>query len=206
MNEFVNRFKEKVDIFYDTTKDEQNNILKDILNYANSNPQKFKREFDEMKFNEEFDPSAIISEALSKDTETWGQFYIDFLEDIFEKADHSHKPNDILYHLTDFAYIEEDERPFVQKIVDRLYKEIDSKNLHIKIAVIWILPNFFGNTSIKNESMIVDKLQQQLYHENWKVRVVAYKSLGFENLIPDGYKLSFKDKMTKLIFGEPKMI
>jgi hypothetical protein len=62
------------------------------------------------------------------------------------------------------------------------------------------------NTSLRNKNTIIEKLQQQLHDQNWKVRVVAFKSLGFENLLPDGHKLSLKDKMTKLIFGEPPII
>jgi hypothetical protein len=148
----------------------------------------------------------IISEALSTDTENWGQFYVDLLDDILETAKHSSKPNDILNNLQEFSYIENDSKPFVQKIVDRLCREIDSENLNVKLASIWTLPNYLDNNSLRNKSSIIDKLQEQLYDQNWKVRVVAFKSLGFENLLPDGYHLSLKDKLTKLFFGEPPII
>ena len=206
MNEFVNKFKTQIDSFWDVGEDDKKNVLSDILKYANSNQQKFKNEINQIKFDKELMALPIISEALSKDTENWGQFYIDLLDDILETAKQSSKPNDILNSLQEFSYIENDSRPFVQKIVDRLYNELDSENLNVKLASIWTLPNYLDNNSTRNKSSIIDKLQQQLSDKNWKVRVVAFKSLGFENLLSDGHKLSLKDKFTKFIFGEPPMI
>jgi len=206
MNEFVNKFKTQIDSFWDVGENEKKKVLSDVLKYANSNPQKFKSEIKQVKFDKDLMPLPIISEALSTDTENWGQFYVDLLDDILETAKQSRKPNEILNNLQDFIYIENDNRPFVQKIVDRLYKELDSDYLNIKLASIWTLPNYLDNNSIRNKSSIIDKLRQQLYDPNWKVRVVAFKSLGFENLLPDGHKLSLKDKLTKLIFGEPPII
>ena len=58
-------------------------LLADILQYANSNSQTFKKELDDIKFDKELLPLPIVLEALSKDTVKWGQFYTDILEDIF---------------------------------------------------------------------------------------------------------------------------
>jgi hypothetical protein len=189
MNEFVDKFKSRIDSFWDVNEDEKKNILSDVLKYANSNQQKFKNEINQVKFDKDLMALPIISEALSTDTENWGQFYVDLLDDILETARQSSKPNDVLNNLQEFAYIEKDNRPFVQKIVDRLYKELESEELDIKLASIWTLPNFIDNSSIRNKSSIVEKLRQQLFDQNWKVRVVAFKSLGYGNLLPDGYKL-----------------
>ncbi|TCC96163.1 hypothetical protein EZ449_22450 [Pedobacter frigidisoli] len=206
MNEFVNKFKAQIDSFWDVGEYEKKMVLSEVLKYANSNQQKFKNEINQVKFDNDLMALPIISEALSMDTENWGQFYVDLLDDILETAKQSSKPNDILNNLQEFSYIENDSKPFVQKIVDRLYKEVDAENLNVKLASIWTLPNYLDNNSLRNKSSIIDKLRQQLYNQNWKVRVVAFKSLGFENLLPDGYKLSLKDKLTKLFFGEPPII
>ena len=206
MNEFVYKFKEQIDSFWDIGEDEKKKILRDVLKYANSNQQKFINEINQVKFDTDLMALPIISEALSVDTENWGQFYVDLLNDILQTAKQSSKPNDILNNLKEFSYIENDSRPFVQKIVDKLYKELDSENLDVKLASIWTLPNYLDNNSIRNKSSIIDKLRQQLNDRNWKVRVVAFKSLGFENLLPNGHKLSLKDILTKLIFGEPSII
>lgn len=206
MNEFVNKFKAQIDSFWNVDEDEKKNVLSEILIYANSNQQKFKNEIDQVKFDKDLMALPIISEALSTDTENWGQFYVDLLDDILETAKQSKKPNDILNNLLEFSYIEKDSRPFVQKIVDRLYKELESENLNVKLASIWTLPYYLDNSAIRNKSLIIDKLRQQLFDQNWKVRVVTFKSLGFKDLLPDGHKLSLKDRLTKLVFGEPPII
>lgn len=206
MNEFIEKFKTQIEGFWDLEKEDRKKVLSDILEYANADPQKFIDEVNQVRFDNDSEVFPVISEALSADTDKWGQFYVDQLDDILETAKQSAKPHDILSNLVDFAYIENDSRPFVQEIVDRLYKELDSENLHIRLASIWILPDFFYNDSIRRKNLILEKLQQQLFDKNWKVRVVAFRSLGLENLLPRGYKLSLKDRLAKLIFGEPRMI
>lgn len=106
----------------------------------------------------------------------------------------------------EFAHIENVNRPFVQKIVDRLYKETDSDNLPAKLAAIWTLPAYLTNPSLRNKSLIVDTLQQKLHDKNWKVRYVAFKSLGFEDMLPSGHKLSLIDQIRKIIYGAPPTV
>jgi len=192
--------------FWDKNKHEREKLLNEILIYANATPLAFRNEIDQIKFDEDLMPLPVILQALSVDTENWGQFYVDLLDDILKVAKQSNNPNDFLEHLDDFSYIEDDTRPFVQQIVDRLYKELDSEILDIKLASIWTLPGYLENSSIKNKSLILDKLRRHLYHENWKVRVVAFRSLDFSDLLPNGFKLPLKDKLKKLIFGSPTII
>ena len=206
MNDFVQKFKGQIDSFWNDSEDEKNRLLGEILEYANFNPTKFKNEISAIKFDQDLMALPIISEALSKDTDNWGQFYIDLLNDILEAAKQSDKPRDILNNLQEFAYIEKDRRPFVQEIVDRLSKELNSENLDIKLAAIWTLPTFLANNHLKNKNVIIARLREQLYDRNWKVRVVAFRSLGFENLLPEGQKLSLKDRLARLIFGDPPII
>lgn len=200
MNQFLNTFREKLDTFWDKEEIDKMKILGEILAYANSNPNVFKHEFHEVKYDRQIMLFPIVLEALSVDTENWGQFYVELLEDILITAKQSEKPGDILWYLGDFTYIQNDNKPFVQKIVDRLYRELDAENINIKLASISTLPNYLENESIRNKSIIIDKLQQQLYDQNWKVRVAAFQSLGFEDLLPNGFKLTFKDQLRKLIF------
>ncbi|HEX6226494.1 MAG TPA: HEAT repeat domain-containing protein, partial [Chryseolinea sp.] len=75
----------------------------------------------------------------------------------------------------------------------------------VKMASIWALPNYLENNLVQNKSSIIEKLRQQLQHEHWKVRVSAFTSLGFVDLVPAGYELSLKDKLAKLVFRCPPM-
>ena len=207
MNQFSNKFGNRIRAFWDRSGEtEKKQLLEDILQYANANSQTFKSDIAEIRFDTDILPLPIVLEALSKDTGNWGQFYVDLLDDIFEMAKLAEKPNEILTNLMEFAYIEKDDKPFIQKIADRLHKEINSNNLETKLAAIWTLPSYLDNKTIRNKTIMVDELQQQLTDNNWKVRVVTFKALGFENLLPMGHKLSFKDKLFKLILGDPQTI
>jgi hypothetical protein len=207
MNQFVDQFGNALQSFWETGSDaERQKLLTDIFQYANTNPQTFKRDLKEVQFNNKLMPLPIVLEAFSKDTDTWGQFYVDTLDNIFENAKTSDKPYDILSCLMEFAYIEKDNRPFVQCIVDRLHKEIDSDHVSTKLAAIWTLPAYLTNQSIRNKSLIADSLREKLHDKNWKIRYVTFKSLGFENMLPDGYTLSIADRLRKIILGAPPTI
>ena len=207
MNQFLVEFENRIRIFWDSSDEsEKQLLLDDILHYANSNSQAFKNDITEIIFDKDLQPLPIILEALSKDTSNWGDLYVDVLDDIFETAKKSEKPNEILSSLMEFAYIEEDDKPYIQKIADRLYKELSTDTLETKLAAIWTLPNYLDNNSIRNRDVMVNALQQLLYDNNWKVRVVAFKSLGYGNLLPARHSLSFTDKLLKLILGEPEQI
>ena len=202
MNQFLNKFGKPIDNFWEIPEQERKKLLKDILEYANANRQSFLKDFNQFKFDAEIMALPAILEALSADTETWGQFYVDLLNDILQAAKQSDKPNDTLTYLQEFFYIEEDTRPFVQEIVDRLYKELDADNVEVKLACIRTLPDFLHTNSIQNRSLIIEKLREQLLNKDWKVRVVTFESLKNEELLPVGYKLSLKDKLIRLVRGK----
>lgn len=207
MNQFLEQFGIAIKSFWETdSEQEEQQLLTDILQYANKNPEKFIQDLQEVQFDKELMPLAVVLEALSKDTDKWGQFYADTLDEIFEQAKVANKPQDILSCLTEFGYIEKDSRPFVQRIVDRLFKETESDNLPTKLAAIWMLPPYLKNPSIENKSLITEKLQQKLDDGNWKVRYVSFEALGYEDMLPVGYKLIMGDKIRKFIFGAPSTI
>lgn len=205
-NLFLELFSDRIKGFWDLDEMGSEALLKDILQHANANPQKFRQDIEPVLFDEELEPLPIILEALSKDTDTWGQFYVDILHKIVEEAQNYSDPSGILFNLLEFTYIENDHRPFVQKIVDRIYKETDSENLSIKLAAVSTLPPYLKNTSIKNCSLILASLHQKLQDQNWKVRYVSFKALEYENLLPAGSKLSIADKIRTAIFGRPPVI
>ncbi|MES2277736.1 MAG: hypothetical protein V4592_17045 [Bacteroidota bacterium] len=204
MNGFLKQFEAPIETFFDKGPEEpKKQVLADILQYANTNPATFKRQLKDIPFDTVNMPWAVILEALAADTDNWGDFFVETLDEIFNKAKQAAKPNAVLDSLLDFNYTEKDEKPFNQKIVDRLMRYMGDENVTIKIAAIKMLPNYLANPSIKNKQQIIDALCSQLNNPNWKVRYVAYASLGYENLLPPGKKLSLKDRVLKLILGDP---
>ncbi|MFC0518126.1 hypothetical protein ACFFGT_28185 [Mucilaginibacter angelicae] len=205
MNQFVNRFGDTIANFWDkgASEAEKQKTITDILAYANLNPQKFKAELREVLFNPELDPLSVVLEALSKDTDTWGDFFVQVLDDIFDAAYATDKADGILFNLAEFYYIENDTRPFVQKIADRLLKELDSPRVDIRIEVIKNITGYLLNSSVKNKLAITNRLIDKLDDDNWKVRCVTFQYLAAENLLPQGAKLKLSDKLLGFLVGHP---
>lgn len=202
MSKFLELFEARIFEYWEITSERMlQQVLDDILHYANSNPAIFKQEFEEIRFDKTLTPIPIVIRALSKDMANWGQFYIDLMNDIFTLAKQSQKPNEILIHLMDFAYLEKEESPFIQKLTDRLYYELNSENIESQLVAIQLLPDFMDNNVVQNKLKITDTLHQLLNDRNWKVRVVAFGSLESSNLLRPSNKLSLLDKLFKLIFG-----
>jgi len=204
MNQFSNLFSQRIKYFWsDTSEQGKFELLKDILNYANAEPQKFINELKEIQFDKGIDPLPVVLEALSKDTDNWGAFFVEQLDEILKAAQNARKPSEVLTYLMEYAYVEKDNRPFVQQIVERLHKAIDSENSAVRRAAIWNLPSFMNNDSIKNKSRVVASLHEKLNDRSWKTRFVAFGALKFENLLPEGYKLKLTDRALATVLGKP---
>ena len=204
MNQFSNMFGPRIKNFWsDATEQVYSRLLKDILDYANAEPQKFKNELREFQFDKEIDPLPVVLEALSKDTDNWGSFFVEQLDEILNASQKATKPSDILTYLMEYAYVEKDSRPFVQHIVEKLHKAMDSENSAVRRAAIWNLPSFMKNSSLQNKSRVIAALQEKLNDRSWKTRFVAFEALKFENLLPEGFKLKLTDKAFSIVLGKP---
>lgn len=209
MNQFSVKFQDRINNFFDsaTSARENTGLLIDVLEYANADPHRFKKEIKELQFGSMLSsPLPVVLEALAVDTANWGEFYVDVLSDIFEKAREVKKPKEVLGYLMEFYYIENDLLPFNQKIVDILMREMETEIVEIKIAVINTLANYILNPSIKNKELINTVLFQSLNDRNWKVRCFTYELLSIENILPQGQRLSVKDQLLKLVFGSPSAV
>ena len=201
MNKLAEKFGERFSSFWDKKPEaEKSAVLAELLEYANANPSSFRRDLKEIQFDFELFALPVVLEALAADTQNWGDLYVEVLNDILTEAPNAAKPGLILSLLGEFAYIQMNNRPFVQKIADRLFKELNSDNQLIVRAAIDNLTDFLENPSIKNKQAMLSALQQKLYDANWKVRCTAFIALGFEDHLPAGFKLSFIDKLLKLFF------
>ncbi|MFL9483984.1 hypothetical protein ACI6Q2_14490 [Chitinophagaceae bacterium LWZ2-11] len=207
MNRFTDIFGEKINDFWELPTDEQKvKICSEILQYANNDSQSFKNDLKAIQFDNDLYALPIVMEALSQDTDNWGQFYVELLDTIFNTAKFADKPYDVLTYLMEFAYIEKINKPFVKQIADKLYNELNTQNTAIQIAALWTLPAYLKNEAVTNKHIIKDALEDKLNDNNWRIRYVAFKSLEYENLLPKGRKLALKDKLCALILGAPKIV
>jgi hypothetical protein len=95
------------------------------------------------------------------------------------------------------------EAVYLQKLVDRLGKELDSENEKIRLAAINAMPLMMDYPNVRNKSNYIERLQHFLTNGNRKERLVAFTTLDIENLLPTGYTQPFKDKVIRFIYGQP---
>jgi hypothetical protein len=203
-NNFKGKFEPALLRFWNgATDDEQKDILADVLAYANANPQSFKADMRNFWFDEELAPLSVVLEALAKDVDNWSDFYLEVLDAIFNTAKVTAKPKHILFNLTEFAYVEKMEIPLVQKIADRMLKEMKAGGVEIKIIIIREIYAYLFNNYVRNKAAITEELHQSLDDSNWRVRYVTWQTLSLENILPPGRKLALKDKFLAMIFGTP---
>ncbi|MBD1392899.1 hypothetical protein [Mucilaginibacter glaciei] len=205
MNCFVVIFGERIKKFWDEKlgPDDTRWLLDDILLYANANVATFKEEIAEIQYDKKLQPLPLIFEALAADTDNWGHFFVSMLDAILDRAKKSDKPQEIADHLIEFAFIENQPKPFVQQIAARLYKELYSDNVVTKCAAISMLPNYLHNPIVKDKNLIIRELQTKLINPHWRVRYTAYMMLKRLKLLPNGFKLPVVDAALRIYYGRP---
>ncbi|MGY4385455.1 hypothetical protein ACVWYN_002495 [Pedobacter sp. UYP24] len=204
MNQLLEQFHSHFKNYYKLKENAQQYILEELRNYANENPQQFIVDLKEFWFDWKIMPLDFVIQALAKDGAQWEPFFIELLETLIAEAKKSDKPKPYLSLLGGFAYVELENKQFGQKVVDRLKPELDSENLAIKLAAIENLTYYSRNPLIAGKDLLIERLCENLYHENWKVRVSAFNYLGYEGLLPKGFKPKFTDLLKKWTLGTPK--
>lgn len=202
MNGFLLLFEDRIKAFWENMPEEEMQALfADILIYANANPQTFCEELASIQFDPLLQPLPIVLEALSKDTDRWGQFYIDILETVLAKTKTAKNPQEMVDNLIEFCLVEYQPKLFVKHIAARLYKELFDDDLYTKCAAISMLPHYLENPVVENKGAIVAEIKQKLANPKWKVRYVAYLALKEAKLLPPKYKLPFVDQLFRLYHG-----
>ena len=96
--------------YYDCDEENKQNILKHILQTANDEKSNFISRVKQINptgnpANEEFSPLQVVYEALAKDLNNWGNFFVEELKRILEIAKSSPRPRKVLDVLTEYVYV-----------------------------------------------------------------------------------------------------
>jgi hypothetical protein len=151
----------------------------------------------------ELDAFTLILDLLTDQGEQWGSLMYDTLDEILTNAYLPDQKVNYLYFLTEFVLFDFSEAVYLQKLVDRLGKELDSENEKIRLAAINAMPLMMDYPNVRNKSNYIELLQHFLTNGNRKERLVAFTTLDIENLLPTGYIQPFKDKVLRFIYGQP---
>lgn len=205
MNNFLEKFKSDFDEFIYLDLQEYEELLDKILAYANQNQESFVKDVISIPLEDDAFVLSLILEALIKESKKWGDFIFELLKLIISKIKQVETPKTIVNHIINFEIITFDKTSLAQRIVDILYDEIDINIIEIKNAILWTLLCFIDHENINNKKEIITKIQSQLKSNEYKVRLFTYDELNKKSLLPNDYKLSFKDKLYKILFGTPSV-
>lgn len=202
-NQFLETFEKRILGYWDDSIENGEKLEADIVKYANENREQFVKDIQDIKYVLELDAFTLILDLLTDQGEQWGSLMYDTLDEILTNAYLPDQKVNYLYFLTEFVLFDFSEAVYLQKLVDRLGKELDSENEKIRLAAINAMPLMMDYPNIRNKSNYIERLQHFLTNGNRKERLVAFTTLDIENLLPTGYIQPFKDKVLRFIYGQP---
>lgn len=202
-NQFLETFEKRILGYWDDSIENGEKLEADIVKYANENREQFVKDIQDIKYVLELDAFTLILDLLTDQGEQWGSLMYDTLDEILTNAYLPDQKVNYLYFLTEFVLFDFSEAVYLQKLVDRLGKELDSENEKIRLAAINAMPLMMDYPNVRNKSNYIERLQHFLTNGNRKERLVAFTTLYIENLLPTGYIQPFKDKVLRFIYGQP---
>jgi hypothetical protein len=202
-NQFLETFEKRILGYWDDSIENGEKLEADIIKYANENREQFVKDIHDIKYVLELDAFTLILDLLTDQGEQWGSLMYDTLDEILTNAYLPDQKVNYLYFLTEFVLFDFSEAVYLQKLVDRLGKELDSENEKIRLAAINAMPLMMDYPNVRNKSNYIELLQHFLTNGNRKERLVAFTTLDIENLLPTGYIQPFKDKVLRFIYGQP---
>jgi hypothetical protein len=202
-NQFLETFEKRILGYWDDSIENGEKLEADIVKYANENREQFVKDIQDIKYVLELDAFTLILDLLTDQGEQWGSLMYDTLDEILTNAYLPDQKVNYLYFLTEFVLFDFSEAVYLQKLVDRLGKELDSENEKIRLAAINAMPLMMDYPNVRNKSNYIELLQHFLTNGNRKERLVAFTTLDIENLLPTGYIQPFKDKVLRFIYGQP---
>lgn len=202
-NQFLETFEKRILGYWDDSIENGEKLEADIVKYANENREQFVKDIQDIKYVLELDAFTLILDLLTDQGEQWGSLMYDTLDEILTNAYLPDQKVNYLYFLTEFVLFDFSEAVYLQKLVDRLEKELDSENEKIRLAAINAMPLMMDYPNVRNKSNYIERRQHFLTNGNRKERLVAFTTLDIENLLPTGYTQPFKDKVLRFIYGQP---
>jgi hypothetical protein len=182
--------KAKLENYYELPEDEQNALLKSILKAANDNPDEFIAYIKSIEFNDDA-PLSIIYEALAKDIDNWGKFFLEEFSRLFDLAKNDKDPEKYLIFVNDFAHIKLDDFKERKNLLELAITEIDDNNQKIRYWAYNTIGDFYEKGDIESKSALINGLQDP----SWPIRKMVYSDCIDFNILPENFKLSLKDKM-----------
>jgi len=180
----------RLDSFYDETEEKKQEVLRSILMYGNSHTQELKQLIYDQKFDD-INHLAIFYEALSEDMEKWGDFFLAELKRLLDKAHQSAKPDSILNHLKELAFIDSESFKHRGEFIEILKKELDNPHPTFRYYAIWTLSDFID----KNDSAMIGRIKEHLNDPDWRIRYWTHIIMRDLDGSDNAYKITWLDRL-----------
>lgn len=192
--------------YLDLTIEEQDVLLEEILIYANNNKSEI------INYCHKIEPTQfcnleVIYEALARDPDNWGEFIYEEYKRILNNAKKSSDPFHYTSCLDVGLYFETKNKPFADKIIKLLTKELDNPIDAIRHRALWFLSDWIDDEFSAKYRLSIDKMAERINDSNWKIRYITnlvFKGRSFATNYQ--LNLSIWDKIKgkySIIFSNP---
>jgi len=192
------------DTFWELDEKEQNEILSNILDYANKKGKSsFETEVTKLFNLEEDDsPITLVYQALSTDCPDWSLFFKNEIIRGFEFAKKSSSRKVIFNNINETSYASNSEidSKVRGEIVDYLEQQLETQDIRILYESIGLIETWILKEPKRFQSSI-KKLQEFLRHDHWRIRNIAHICLVSFNAVPQNYNPSIMDRIRISLFS-----
>ncbi|MEZ5043683.1 MAG: hypothetical protein R2828_27550 [Saprospiraceae bacterium] len=192
--------------FYDLPEQKQEEILSEINQRGSKTQDKFKAYLKEVGYGINTNRS-LFYEAIWKHPKNWEDFILEELEGLIKRSADGEKG--VIEEFTSLIYLtdlEEMSPAFYKKSLSILWKGLDAKIPEVRgncsEAIIDIIE--IGEIMLKMNE--VEKLQELLKDEVFKIRMQTYSNLKEINLLPKDFKFSVWDRIRAKLTGYGKLL
>ena len=97
-----------------------------------------------------------------------------------------------LFYLTNISGLD---KSFYTSAIDLFKAKLNAENNQLKKAALEYILDLHFKGKLNISSHLTQRLQEQLDDENFNVRLYAFLNLKDENLLPQGFRLKFTDRL-----------
>lgn len=185
----------ELDYFYSLSVDEQEEYLKEILDFANENRSTMIDYIHKIKIARFSHLEAIYS-ALAIDPQNWGDFLFEEHKRVFKIAKTSKKTHDVLESLEFYFNYENQNFQFKDNIIQYLASELEHPNDAIRFQSLYLLDEWIDDVDFPKYRHVIERMAKRKDDENWKVRNLTYTIFTGRPLLPNiEFKQSLLDKL-----------
>ena len=189
------KIEKLMDKFYDLESNVEEEVLAELHEFAKKDKVGFIEYVNSQKMGGG-SYRAILYESIMDDANGWEEFLLEQINNIIEEVDAGNKDAEYellsLFYLTNISGLD---KSFYTSAIDLFKAKLNAENNQLKKAALEYILDLHFKGKLNISSHLIQRLQEQLDDENFNVRLYAFLNLKDENLLPQGFRLKFTDRL-----------